>query len=236
MPKRYRRRSRRFSRRLKRRISRRRFRRVGGRRRLPLQWGNSKMVKLKYVDTDTPSFTFSGANSYASAAYKINSAYDVNNAIASTIMPGFGEYSQMFSQYRVMGCKIRSVFSTASTTSLFNVGIMFNNTLGIWVPGNWKNLQESLRANPHSRSGWLSCYRPLTISIYRPMGRLWGNTLEWKASPEFTASVATNPAKIMYGQLFVSSADGANPNPATIYHKTEVTMYIKFYRRDLELD
>lgn len=208
-----------------------------GRRRIPLQWSRTKIAKLKYIDTDTTTITFTGGNTQPSNAYKINSAYDVNNAVASTNMPGFEELSTMYNTYRVVATKIKTTFFVPDTfTEPLNVGIiMVPGALPTFTLAEWQHL---VRANPNNCVTRMAIpvQKSTTVKMYRKMSYLHGNPAEFKGDPNFSAPVTGNPASIYYGYAFASTSTSNTPAAGAVVAKTEVTMYIKFYKKDLEVN
>lgn len=233
MPRRAKRRrsSRRFVRRVRRRVSRGRFRR---RRRIGLLWPNSKLVKLRYVDVDTPFITLSAATN-GGRKFKLNSAFDVNDAGASTAMPGFGEYSTMYKIYRVAAAKITTIATVEGTT--VNVPL----TIGIHMSGSnitttdWSEWMRALGGNKHSTSTQISLYEHRKISLYRRMSTIVGNARNYWGNDAFGAVVGSDPASLIYGFLRICTTDGAATS-LTVALKTTVTLYIRFSNVDTELD
>jgi len=203
--------------------------------RLQLQWPRSKVAKLKYVDTDTTTITFTGGNTQPSNVYKINSAYDVNNSVASTNMPGFAEMSSMYNNYKVLATKIKTTFYVPDAFSEpLTVGIiMVPQALGSYTQAEWQHL---VRANPNNCVSRMAIpvQRAQTVKMYRKLSAVHGNPAEFRGNENYSAVYTANPATIMYGYVFASQLTGNIPPAGEVTAKTEVTMYIKFYKKDLE--
>lgn len=206
---------------------------------MPTQWAYSKVVKLKYIDTDTNSLTFNGTTTIQpSHIYKINSAYDVNAAIASTDMPGFQEVAAMYGFYRVLACKITTQFYLdANNGQALNCGIIMVPQV---LPGYTQaEFQHLIRANPANCKTRMAIpyMRGFTVTMYKKLKNLHGNPIEWKGNDNYSAPIGANPASLMYGYVFASGADSSVIVPACkVLTKTEVTMYIKFFKKDLEIN
>lgn len=225
--------SRRFSRRIRKRPILRRRR---GRRTKQLLWPNSQLVKFRYCDTDTPSIAIAAGTSAQKVEYKINSMYDINSAIASTTVPGYTEYTQMYGTYRVLGVKIKTTFLTNSdVTTPFNVGIIMHNTQLAGI--GWTDWQRYLRSNRHCVTSTMTSQKPVTLSLYRKLGTVWGDKRQYLSNDGFSGGVGANPSLLLYGYVVATlpttSTFGAN---TACVHKTEITLYTKMYRRDAELE
>lgn len=225
--------SRRFSRRIGRRRRYGKHRKYGRRRKVGRLWPNSKVYKLVYVDTDSPSVNFTGQAYNKLAQYKINSAYDVNNAIASTTIPGFTEISAMYNRYRVLACQIKSRIVVPNGAVPVQAGVIMTGLKTI-APASWADIQHWFRANRHCRTKVATQYQQCVLNLYRRLGTVYGDKAGYRFDNNMQAQISGNPGGVMNAYIYISSLDGGSITGVTIAAKTEVTMWIKFYERDIE--
>ena len=198
-------------------------------------WPKRQFVKLKYVDVDTPKLTFNGTtDTQPSHSYYINSAFDPNAASGSSFLNGFSQYAAMYRYYKVYGCKISCTFfvDDPSYTEPLNVGILMRDwQLGVYTPSEW---QSMVRGNPNSVTKLLiPAYKTTKVSMFRRLSTLLGDKLRYDAESIYGATTNMNPASLMYGYVFASTAKPREVSPyppaVTVWCKTELTYYIKFY-------
>lgn len=167
--------------------------------------------------------------------YKINSAYDVNNGFATTSMPGFNEMAQMWGQYRVLAAKVKTRVTLASAAANpVNVSIIMPGQ-SLLTPSNWTQAMRMVRGNRHAVSKVATPYQQTTLSLYRKLGTVYGDRLQYRTNLNFTANTSSSPATLMYAQVMGASLDGAALTAQVYALKTEVTMWIKFFARDIEI-
>lgn len=235
MPRTYRRSYRRRTSRVRRPIRKRfvRRRRIAKPRRYGLMWPDRKLVKLRYVDTTTSFLPFAAAyTSYQE--YKLNSAYDVNSAVGSTSIPGYSEYAQMYNVYRVMGAKIKTTFSLDSDfTHPLDVALLMTSLQ--WSSPSYTVMQEYTRGNRHVVNGVVTSQRPITLSMYRPLSKVWGASKSYRIDDDFQATIAGDPALKIYGYVAAMSPSATTTITTSLWTKTEITLYIAFSRRDNEV-
>jgi len=229
--------SRRFSRRIRKRpiFRRRRGRRTGSVRRR-LLWPKSQFVKLRYTDIDTPKLTFNGTtDTQPSHRYNLNSAYDPNATTGSSAIPGFSQYAAMYRFYKVMGTKITCTFFVDDPTynEPLMVGILMRDfALGAYTVREWASM---VRSNNNSIVKMLiPAYKSTKVSMYRSCGQVMGNPLEYKSSPIYGSLYNQNPSSLLCGYIFASTAkpNEVSPYPPaiTVWCKTEITYYVKFWQ------
>lgn len=203
-----------------------------------------QFVKLRYMDVDTPTLGSTIA-AYASNTYKINSAYDVNGAIATSNMPGFLEWAGLYNRYRVHACKIRTEFmanlqAVAPTEvvpsiiqSNFFVGVYFPSYNGN-PPASWGEYLQ-LKSLPYSSQRCLSTAGGMdrqVCKVFCPIWKLFGNKRQVLGDDNFDAPVTGNPAFVLNGLVYALTPTGTvMTNLSSVIHRTEVTMYIEFYQR-----
>ena len=144
----------------------------------------------------------------------------------------------MYGRYRVLATKIKATFFIPSDTSNpLNVGIIMSPIqLGAYTQAEWQHL---IRANPNNAKNVMAVpvIKTYTVSMYKKLGNLLGDPLAWRTNANYEAPYSANPAQIMYGYVYISACDNQVPaaltTPVTV--KTEVTMYIKFFQKDLEV-
>lgn len=234
MPRTYRRKPRRNSRRFKRRVSRRKFRRnFRGRGSRPkrVMWPNVLNTKLKYTDVDTPALSIPSGDTRRSQYYVINGAYDVNPSLSSSTMPGFAEYAAMYHKYRVNAVKIKMEAVPAATSGGVQLPVILGMHLdsGSVTLADWMETMQLLNSNSDSVSRLATPYQKTRLSMYRKLGKLFGNSLQYKADDNFDAATTSNPDSTMRGYVFALTADGDTaPAAIPVYVRITVTMYIRF--------
>lgn len=238
MPRRTRKFKRRSTRRFSRRAIRRPVRKRRSIRRIPLQWPKSRMVKLRYIDVDTPDLTLTVGilGGQVTNSYKVNSAFDVNSAVLSTNMPGFVELASMYQNYRVMASKVTTRFqqsNAAANTPPITVGIHYNvGPLGVLA--NWSEYRRLWMANPNTRHTALTQDIPKVVSKYVRHARLLGDPRQYNADDNWQAAVLANPSSLIYCYVFAQTNDPTTFN-LKIFANTSITMWIHFFNKDNEI-
>lgn len=245
MPKR-RRFSRRGFRHRKRRRFSRRFRRprIGHRRRRLPNFGvpQSKLVKLKYIDVDSPAFTAGATSFVISNSYRLNGAFDVNSAIASTAMPGFIEWSTFYRFYRVMSAKVTmtvsSQIASAQYMFMWMTPTYATNALPVTFSASWpdtKQLEAQRNCKVKLLNSESSANSMKTISMYRTMKHLQADMTavadsSWVGLTGPTGT-GSNPASLImcYTGVFTGTATPYSNGVIVGVAKTTVTMWVKFY-------
>jgi len=198
-------------------------------------WPKRQFVKLRYVDIDTQKLTFNGTtDTQPSHLYHINSAFDPNGASASSFLNGFNQYAAMYRYYKVYGCKITCTFFVDDPTysEPLNVGILMRDwQLGTYTPNEWASM---IRGNPNSFTKLLiPAYKTTKVSMFRKMSQLLGDRLRYNSGAQYAATTNQNPSSMMYGYVFASTAKSNDVSPyppaVTVWTKTDLTYYIKFY-------
>lgn len=216
----------------RRRIIRRRSRRMrGGRRRRGSRrvvGPATRIVKLRYVDVDTP-FINSATATFASNTYKINSAFDVNQLVGTTHMPGFAEWANFYLKYKVMATKISTEITNPSNKPYI---VQLRMEPDISAPLTWNNYMQ-MQGNPYCKTRSISQAGGLDkihMSMYASLGRLLGNRLVYKTDTSYEAQTNANPARTMYGSITLLSAEPVTLIGTTgVYTRTTVTMWIKLW-------
>lgn len=187
-----------------------------------------KFVHLRYVEITTMSLG-NGASPVAIYQYNMNNAYDVSAAIGTTIMPGFNEWTGMYQKFRVMASKITMEICNMQANPIY-AGMFFNpsNTA---LP-TWANIMES-RGNRNSKQVLLQALpgpqSKMTLSLYRKMGDVWGNSKEYNSDVTFTGTASASPATQIPGFVYVLGYTSATNVGAINPCKIEVDMWVDFY-------
>lgn len=198
------------------------------RRRTQLIAGQTKFVKLKYVDSDTPIIGAATAT-FGNNTYKLNSAFDVNASIGSANMPGFQEWAAFYQRYRVMAAKITCRYVIRAPNPTY-IGIYFT-PLAAPFSASWLNFRE-LEGNRNNvirlcpASGVTGSVGKL--KMFRTMKNLEGDK-RLTYDDNYQALVTTNPSNIATGLVYC--IDGNNVNNLgniAAYVQVTVTMWIKF--------
>lgn len=131
-----------------------------------------------------------------------------------------------------MGCKIKCTFYNLTVTEPLNVGILMRDLqLGPYSPKEWASM---IRGNPNSATKMMiPAYKQCTVSMYRSMGTLIGNPLQYAADSLYSALTNQNPNRTMFGYVFASTSkpNDASPFPPAgkVWTKVELTYYVKFF-------
>lgn len=190
-------------------------------------WPGVKLVKLRYVDVDTPALTIGLGNFDHSQYYKINDPFDPNPALASSGMPGFTEYAAMYHKYRVLASKL-SMEAVVSGVDI-PVIVGFHMDSGTVTTATYSDVMQLLTANKDSVYKMITPYQKAKLSIFRKHGNLYGNTLQYKADDNFDANTGGSPGNLLRGYVFATTADGTPAAAAIpIYVRITLTMYIRF--------
>jgi len=237
MPRRFTRKRRSFRRRgsrnFKRRnrsVRRRKSGSVSTRKQPGLVAADRQLVKLRYVDTDTPVLSATGLL-FKANTYKINSPYDVNNSVGSTAMPGFNEWATLYTRYRVGFCKVTARFVNPCTFPIY-CGLYFNASS---TPGltTWDAYRE-LQSQPFNRTklcGPVGSNNMVNLKIAYPIWKLLGNKQQYNSDTSYQSVTGTNPIIIYYCNTYVLSPDGITNITASVTVQCEVTMYCALFNR-----
>lgn len=191
-----------------------------------------QFVKLTYFNKDN---TAIGGASPAGTGYKfdlynLNSAYDVNNSLGTSAMPGFKNWAAMYQNYRVHSCKITCKVTNPSSLPVF---------VGMWVsdtyqpPSGWVELMEySSQAGSVQMAMTASggSKDQVVFKKYISM-RKWATTQAFN-DDNFAALISANPANRIFGQIYVASMDSGT-TPAIVYQQLKITQYVEFFNRIL---
>lgn len=197
-------------------------------------WPNHKMVKLRWVDVDNSTITIGPSQTWNSKSYKINDAYDVWPSLGGSAMPGFAAYAAMYHRYQVVGAKISIQAYPLANTFPFPVMVGIHMDAGASTTTTWADVMQLICANTDSVSTLVTTSMPKGLKIYRRLGSLLGNKLNYKADNLWQAQTDGSPTNIMYGYVYVAVPDGNALGGETaigIWMKTTVTMWIRFSDR-----
>jgi len=189
-------------------------------------------VKLKYIDTDTPSLNLSTLQSFNYNGYNINGAYDVNQAVASTTMPGFTEWSAFYERYRVRAAKMSTQWVNNTGVVVYAMTFFRDDAVSPII--NWTDFRNqegnpytSVRLLPNS-TGMNMC----KTKVYAKMATMTGSKIQYLADSVYAGTLSTNPSRLYFGYNMIGTFDGAAaPASTTVVVRTTITMYVEFFDR-----
>lgn len=140
----------------------------------------------------------------------------------------------MYAFYKVYGCKITTTFfnDDSAYSEPLNVGIIMRaGDFGTHTDKEWLSI---VRGDPNAVCKTLiPAYRTTKCSMFRRMGALYGNNSTYSIDSAYNSRTNGEPTTIFYGFVFAATAKPADVSPyppaATIWCKTEVTYYVKFW-------
>lgn len=210
-----------------------RSRRKRAGKKIPLITPFNHFVKLRYIDTDTMSMGTT-LGTYDIKGWRMNSAYDVNQQIGSTAMPGFSEWAAFYTTYRVMAGKIKVTLVNTTTTPVY-FGMYWDpsNT----VTSSWSGVMHT-KGNMGSKQVLLNVAtaggNKTTLTSFMKYSKLYGNKWSVEGSDAFGAVTSANPATTLFAGVYVASDDGISVLPTgTFPLACEITLWVKFYDRKM---
>lgn len=193
-------------------------------------WPNTKLAKLRWVDVNSPSLSIGSVSSYTQLQYSINDAFDPNPAVATAGMPGFSQYASMYHNYRVMGTRIDVEAMPAYSTVPVVIGIHMD--AGTVTVTNWLGAMQLINSNTDSVSKGATAQQKARLSIYRSLGKLSGNAVNYASETGFNPQTNASPTSLMSGYIYACNAGGgATGSTEVIYVKITLTMWVRFSDR-----
>jgi hypothetical protein len=186
----------------------------------------SKTVWLNYIDA-TIVRNNAGAN-YLVFLMRANSVYDPDPLLSTGGISGFAEWANFYSQYRVIDCQVSW---TVCNKESFPVHVGFNLSSAPLAVTTVAKAIDCLE-NGYSVG-------PVTISTSGGMDRvmltkrinlskLWGDTIQYKADDNWSASVISNPSFLIYINLI---GYASSPFVNGIDSDLRLRFRVKFYSR-----
>lgn len=223
-------RSRRF---VKRRVSTRRRRRgsyFGSRTKFGVPV--TKISSFQYNVTSAPYLSLVAGSTVQWRIFNTNNAYDVDNALLNTYMPGFTEWGTFYRRYVVIKTRLTCTFSNQADHPM-RCGL-FSNPENETVYASWTDFVEST-TNPGARAFLLGAKDSATsqktvshtiypLSLYRagnpllPMSDNWNTFGNGPVHPVYTYLWAGTPSGLPVGPTLVD----------TVSFKMQIYMTIKF--------
>jgi hypothetical protein len=203
-----------------------------------------QMVTMSYVDTTTQELSILlGSAISQTNIYNLNGLYDVNQAIASTSMPGFREWGLFYRHYRVKGVKISCDVLSETNSAAIGV-IMHAQPPNAAVPlfTNWLAIRE-FEANHWTKQCTISSFdggaAKSHLEMYVDLGTLHGNKLSYETDSVFVGDFpspglsGSNPTSIPLLYIVAYKMDGqaatANFNAAVL--DLRFKFYVECYDR-----
>lgn len=162
--------------------------------------------------------------------YRLNSAYDVDTNIASTSMPGYNEWSQFFSNYRVLSAAmdLTGTVSGISTGSMAIVSLTPNPSQAT-LPGSaitWSVQPNTIHAESvNTTSGGKNVVR---LRRKYNLAKCFGVTpQQFRSDFDFTASTGANPLRQLFVAVTIAGIGSSTPGVLTA--QLYVSMTIEFF-------
>lgn len=200
-------------------------------------------TKLTYYDTDTSFVNVGGTLNYAFRYYNANGLYDINPALASSVVPGTSAFQNSYRSYRVRAAKI--IFEVANVTSepiLITLHAQTDyhpTTFDTWAK------VVSLTGNKYTKQRTLSAITGMDrgkLSLYADFSVMNGNKQQYLADADYTGTLTytpstpddsgSNPNNLFYFYCIVSTVDSSPFDAdAVIPIRVLITQYVEFFRR-----
>lgn len=192
-----------------------------------------QIVRLRYVET-TSYVLGSVASSYAYNTYKLNSAYDFNSALGSTVITGFSEWSNFYSVYRVLSVRFHVDFVNINTTTPASVICGIYSSAGTAPFTSWSNIYELL-GNKHCVTEMISMPGGIDrtrLSQKIDLPQLAGDARKYLADDSYAAAVNANPSVILHGYVFIlSPSNTAFGSLSTVAVRIIADLEVQFSQR-----
>jgi hypothetical protein len=173
-------------------------------------------------------FNLQGAVTVQCRRYNPNSAYQPEVGGATATVPGFSEQAQTYGFYRVMGYKYKATFVNNEAFGVAVGAINSNNdpgtSAGIIVAANDLSQKKYLSA----KGGMDKAVTTARYTIARVLG---SDAVE--EADSYRGLITGNPSDITWLGIFAQSMTGSNLTLGVTVC-LELTMYIKFYDRNLQ--
>lgn len=182
-------------------------------------------LKLNYVETRLVNLAAGADNTYV---YSLNSLYDPNVTGTGHQPLSFDQWSNMYSSYRVYGCRVivRMTVSLSLTTAVFSpIFIMYAYPATVTPPGTADTVCE----NKGSVSRVvLPGDRPVVLRKYYDIATVFGvGKAALRSEANYAATTTANPAQQAYIAFKVINNDATST--LTITYNTEFKYYCKLF-------
>jgi hypothetical protein len=167
-------------------------------------------------------------NQTASHQLLLNGVYDVDASLGSTSTIGFNQWATLYNKYRAVHFTVNAIFINLDAVPTFAC-IAFTNT--------------SFSTNTFNQSYWGDDY-----SRWSPLGQSTGNDTSRKMSlsvsiqdlvgdrsaisdADYSATTNSNPAKLVYGELAISSGASSVTMSSGALVRYELIVTVEFFSR-----
>jgi hypothetical protein len=186
--------------------------------------------RVRLVFPTAINITEAGAGVGSFRYFRLNSAYDVDTAVGSTVMPGFTEWSAFYSNYRVLSTAVdfTATVSGVSAGAMATI-CMVPNSSQPTLPSNptvWSVQPQSVHQDILNYSSGGSnrvrfTRRYSLASLFRV------TQTQFQADFDYSATTSANPARQAYLAFTVLGANSSTP--ATMYMQIYVSMMVEFF-------
>lgn len=172
-------------------------------------------VKVRYVEPTSPTIAIGIGTNFAVGflSFNLNGLYDVNDAVASTSVPGMAEWGAFYRFYRVWGAMVKITVVNGSTTEAGEiVTIAYPPAANLVNPASWLQVKELL-GNTLSRSiivGPSTGEGVHTRKAYYSMPKMFGNKIAYEADGNFEGAInTTNPNNVAKYRVYAITPGGS---------------------------
>lgn len=212
--------------------------RTVARRRRPVLSGfpTSKMVKLRYIDSDITLDAAAGLT--ADYVFRANSVFDPDYTGTGHQPMGRDQWSEVYNRYTVLGSKITLYATPIATTN--SVPTYFGITLsGETSPlGSYSSinsiLESKLSSGTRLAGSTVSGAIPRSLKLTKTFSaKKFFGVKDVQDGAALSAEVGANPSKDAYFSVWAASVDGSNPGAMSFRVQID---YIVLYREPKNLD
>lgn len=139
----------------------------------------------------------------------------------------------MYQRYRVLSVKIKCSFSTDADTLQPITAAIYFTPKATAVTSGWIVNNEAIRGNKNAVSTEITAYRPKTLSLYRKISSVLGDSFQAdddNYSAQLAMSGPNNPNQLVFGYITVLSPTATGLISVKVYLKTEITIYAKLWQ------
>lgn len=198
-------------------------------RSLPMAYNPPRSKRVLLVYTDIPTVVEGTAGSGAFQYYRLNSAYDVNTAFASTSTPGFAEWSGFYSNYRVWRTRVRieGTVSGVSTGGIGTVCLVVNplqptlpSSPATW-PVQFMTIHKTVVNTTSGGTNTVTLDKTYNLpTVFRV------TPSQFKNDFDFSATTSANPTRQGY---FAVTISGKSSTPMSLTAQVYVSMVVEFF-------
>lgn len=195
-------------------------------------------VKLRYTDTDTPTFTTVGAAPYLNNVYTGNALYRPNGS--QGVATGLAQWGTLYNRYRVRAVHIESeIVNHISTPIIALLHVQPDaapTTFSTWA--NLRMFQNDRYTETKMITGTNGGPNKEKLSCYVDYPKFFGSTVNYDADVSYSgftggADTASKPGRLMEMYLFIMNYNSSNFAASTLIasHNTTITFYAELYDR-----